>query len=82
MRQIAQIIGKIGVEAVDDRLMTVGTVLAEGNLAQEEITHRIHAITGDEVKRVDDVPNRFRHLLAAHVEKTMTKDTLGQRHAR
>ena len=37
LRQIAEIIGEVGVDAVDDRLMTIIAVLPERDLAQEKI---------------------------------------------
>ena len=47
LRQVADIVGKVGVGAVDDRLMTIAAVLAEGHLAQEEIAHGVHAVLAD-----------------------------------
>ena len=44
LRQIAEVVGQIGIDAVDDRLMAVIAVLAERHLAQEEIAELIDAV--------------------------------------
>ncbi len=44
LREIAEAVGEIGVDAVDDRLVIVVAVLAERDLAQEEIAHLIDAV--------------------------------------
>ena len=44
LRQIAEIVGEIGIDAVDDRLVIVIAVLAERHFAQKEIAQRIDAI--------------------------------------
>ena len=53
LRQIAEIVGEIGVDAVDDRLMAVAAVLAERHFAQEEVAHLVEAVVLDERERVD-----------------------------
>ena len=74
LRQIAEIVGEIGVDAVDDRLMAVVAVLPERHLAQEEIAQRIDAVGLGERKRIDDVADRLRHLLAAVEQKAVGED--------
>ena len=44
LRQVAEIVGEIGVDAVDDRLVAVVAVLAERHLAQEEVAHLVDAV--------------------------------------
>ena len=51
LRQIAEVVGEVGVHARDDRLVRIAAVLAERHLAQEEIAHRIEAISGDQARR-------------------------------
>jgi hypothetical protein len=65
LRQIAEIVGEVGIGAVDDRLVAVGAVLAERNLAQKEIAHLVEPVGVDQREGVDDVADRFRHLLPA-----------------
>ena len=41
MRQVAQLVGEVGVDAADDRFLAVAAVLAERHLAQEEVAHLV-----------------------------------------
>ena len=82
LRQIAQIVGEVGIDAVDDRLVAVAAVLAEGRLAQEEVAHLIGAIAVHEIERVDDVADRLRHLLPAVVEEAVREHAMRQSDAR
>ena len=68
LREIADIVGEIGIDACDDGLVIVVAVLAERHLAQEEIAHLVDAILVSEVEGVDDVADRLRHLLALTVD--------------
>ena len=45
LREIAEIVGEIGVDARDDRLVRIVAVLAERHFAQEEIAHGIEAVS-------------------------------------
>ena len=72
--QIAKVVGKIGIDAIDDRLMAVVSVLAEGNFAQKEIAHLVDAVAIDQSRRIDDIADRLRHLLAAVEQEAMRKD--------
>ena len=76
LRQIAEIVGEIGVDAVDDRLVIVAAVLAERDLAQEEVAHLIDAVLLGEIERIDDVADRFRHLLAAVEQEAVAEHPL------
>ena len=73
LRQVAQLVGQIGVDPVDDALFAVAAVLAERHLAQQEIAHLIDAEAVDQRHRVDDVPHRLAHLLAAVVKESVRK---------
>ncbi len=44
LRQVAEVVGEVRVDAVDDRLVAVVAVLAERHLAQEEIAELIDAV--------------------------------------
>jgi hypothetical protein len=44
LREIAEIVGEIGVDALDDRLVAVVAVLPERHFAQEEVAHLIDAV--------------------------------------
>ena len=63
--EIAKIVGEIGIDAIDDRFVTVIAVLPEGHLAQEEIAKLVDAIGVRQGERVDHVADRLRHLLSA-----------------
>ena len=78
LRQIAEIVGEIGIGAVDDRLMAVAAVLAERHFAQEEIADLVEAVVLDHGERVDDVADRLRHLLAAVEQEAMREHALRQ----
>ena len=63
--EIAEAVGEIGIDAVDDRLGAVAAVLPEGDFAQQEIAQRIDAEAFGQRHRVDDIADALRHLLAA-----------------
>ena len=74
LRQVAEIVGEVGIDAVDDRLVAVVAVLAERHLAQEEIAQLIDAIGVGQRERVDHVADRLRHLLAAVEQEAVRED--------
>ena len=74
LRQVAEVVGEVGVDAVDDRLVAVVAVLAERHLAQEEIAHRIDAVGVGQRERIDHVADRLRHLLAAVEQEAVRED--------
>jgi hypothetical protein len=55
LRQVAEIVGEVGVDAVGDGLEAVVAVLPERHLAQEEIAQLIHAEGVGQVQRIDNV---------------------------
>ncbi len=74
LRQIAEIVGEVGVDAVDDRLVAVVAVLAERHLAQEEIAELIDAVGVGHRERIDHVADRLRHFLAAVEQEAVRED--------
>ena len=82
LRQIAQIVGQIGVDAGDEGLVGIIAVLAEGHLAQEEVAHLIDAVMVDDGEGIDDVADGLRHLLAPVEQKAVAIDAARQLHAR
>ena len=75
LRQVAEVVGQIRVDPLHDRLVRVIAVLSEGDLAQEEIADLVDAVGRDQARGIDDVADRFRHLLAA-VEQESVHDDL------
>ena len=81
LRQIAEIVGEIGIDARDDGLVIVVAVLPERHLAQEEVAHLVDAVLVGKVEGIDDVADRLRHLLAPVEQEAVGIDPLLQRHA-
>ena len=82
LRKIAEAVRKLGIGTIDDRFRTVASVLAEGDLAQKEISERVDAEALGEHHRVDDIADALRHFLAAAEEKSMAVDLLWARQSR
>src|SRR3546814_15814538 len=66
-------------DAVDDRFGAVAAVLAEGDFPQQEVAELVDAECFHEIERIDDVADRFRHLLAAVEEEAMAEHLFRQR---
>ena len=81
LRQVAEVVGEIGIDARDDRFVVVVAVLAERHLAQEEVAHLVDAVLIRKVERIDDVADRLRHLLAAVEQEAVRINPLRQRNA-
>ncbi len=79
LREVAEIVGEVGIDAVDDRLVAVAAVLAERHLAQEEVAHLVEAVVLDQREGIDDVADRLRHLLPAVEQEAVGEDALRQR---
>ena len=79
LRQIAEIVGEIGIDAVDDAFVAVIAVLAERHFAHQEIAQRIDAIGVGQRERIDDIADRFRHLLAAVEQKAVRENAARHR---
>ena len=82
LRQIAEVVGEIGIGAVYDGLVVVAAVLAERYFAQQEIAQLIDAVLHREIEGIDDVADRLRHLLALVEQEAVGIDALRQRDAR
>ena len=65
--QIAEVVGEIGVQPGDERVLREVGVEPERHLAQDEIAKRVvadGAVLGGEGQRLDDVAERLGHLVA------------------
>ena len=82
MRQIAEIVGEVGIDARDDGLVVVVAVLPERHLAQEEIAHLIDTVLIGQVEGIDDAADRLRHLLAPAEQEAVRVDPLRHGDAR
>ena len=82
LRQIAEIVGEIGIDARDDGFVIVAAVLSERHFAQEEIAHLIDAVLIGEIEGIDDVADRLRHLLAPVEQEAVGVDALLHGNAR
>src|SRR5665213_2569292 len=54
----------------------VAAVLPEWHLAQEEVAHLVDPVLVGEVEGIDDIADRFRHLLAAVEQEAVGVDAL------
>ena len=78
MKQVAEIVRKIGVDAPDERVARDIAVLSECDLAQEEVADSVRAELLDEGDGVDDVADRLRHLCTVDDEPAMPVDFFRQ----
>eukprot|EP00967_Tisochrysis_lutea_P091279 scaffold130997_cov28-Tisochrysis_lutea.AAC.1 len=62
--EVAQFISKLGIEAVDQLAVGEITVRAKRNLIHKEVAHGVGTVTLNENKRINDVADGLRHLLA------------------
>ena len=77
--QVAQVVGQVGVDAVDQRFVGERAVVAERHFAQQEVAHGVHAVAVAQLDGVDDVALRFAHLAAAQQQPAVAEHFLGQR---
>ena len=77
-QQVAQIVCQIAVDAVDQSLVGKHTVIAEGNLAQQEIADGIHAVALAQHLGVDHVAHALAHLAAVHQQPAVAEHLAGQ----
>src|SRR4029078_12104403 len=75
LRQVAEVIGEIGVDAIDYRFGRIMAILPEHHFAHEKVAYRFAAVGFDEIERVDDVADRLRHLLTLVQAKTLAEHT-------
>ena len=78
--EVAQIVGKVGVDAVDEQLVGEIAVRAERKRAQQEEAQRVRAVALGQQIRIDDVALGFGHLAAVEQQPAVAEDLLGQRH--
>ena len=74
LRQVAEIVGEVGIDARHDGVVAVIAVLAERHLAQQEIAQRIDPVGVGKGEGIDDVADRLRHLLAAVEQEAVAED--------
>ena len=60
--QVAQVVGEVRVVPVDERLVGVARVLAEGHLPHEKVAHRVHSKIVQQGVGLDDVAAGLGHL--------------------
>ena len=78
-KQIAQIIGQVVIDAVDQGFVGEKAVGAEGNLPQKEISDGVHAVAVAEDHRVYHIALGLGHLAAvSEQEPAVAVDLLGQ----
>ena len=80
--QVAEIVGEVAVDAVHHGAVREVAVIAERNLAQQEVAHLVEPVALDHVERIDDVADRFRDLLALVGPPSVREDPLGRIDAR
>ena len=78
-QQVAEVVGKVAVDAVDEGFVGEHTVVAEGDLAEQEVADGVHAVAVAEDDGVNDVADGLGHLAAVHQQPAVAEDALGQR---
>ena len=79
LRQIAEIIGEIGIDPRDNRFMRIVAVLPERDFTQEEITQLVDPVMRGQRERIDHIADRFGHFLAAVEQESMAEHAFRQR---
>ena len=79
LREVAELVGQIGVDPADDAFLAVTAVLTERDLAQQEVANLVHPERLHQRHRIDDVADRLAHLLATVVEEPVREHPAGQR---
>ena len=77
--QVAQVVCQIAVDAVDQCLVGKHTVVAEGDLAQQEVADGVHAVAVAQDDGIHHVAHRLGHLAAVHQQPAVAEHALGQR---
>ena len=78
-QQVAEVVGKVAVDAVDEGFVGEHTIVAEGDLAEQEVADGVHAVAVAEDDGVNDVADGLGHLAAVHQQPAVAEDALGQR---
>ena len=79
--QVAEVVGEIGIEPPDERLLAEARVLPQRHFGHQEIPERVHAVAVNHVHRIDHVAQRLAHLGLADEPPAVGEDRLRQRHA-
>ena len=77
--QVAQVVRQITVDAVDQCLVGEHTIVAKGDLAQQEVADGVHAVAVAQDNGVYHVAHRLGHLAAVHQQPAVAEHLLGQR---
>ena len=77
--QVAQVVGQVAVDAVDQGLVGEHAVVAEGDLTQQEVADGVHAVAVAQDHGVHDVAHGLGHLAAVHQQPAVAEHPLGQR---
>ena len=78
-QQVAKVVCKVAVDAVDEGFVGEHTVVAEGDLTQQEVADGVHAVAVAEDDGVNDIAHRLGHLAAVHQQPAVAEHPLGQR---
>ena len=79
-QQVAEVVGQIHVDAVDEQLIGEVAVRAEREVAQQEVAQRVGAVALGQQIRVNDVALGLGHLAAVQQQPAVAVDVLGQGH--
>ena len=77
--EVAEVVGEVDVDRVDEQLVREVAVGAERERAQQEEAQRVHAEPLGQHIGIDDVALRLRHLAAVNDEPAVAVDMLRQR---
>ena len=76
--QVAQIVGKVAVDAVDQSLVGEHAIVAEGDLTQQEVADGVHTVAVAQDHRVHHIAHGLGHLAAVHQQPAVAEHPLGQ----
>ena len=79
--EVAEVVGKINIDGVDQQLVGEVAVGTERERAQQEEAQRINAELFRQNIRIDDVALGLGHFAAVHDKPAVAVDVLGKRHA-
>ena len=77
--QVAEVVGKIGVDTVNQRFVGVYAVASKGDFAQQKIADGIHAVALAQYGGIDDVAEGFGHLAAVEKQPAVAEHFFRQR---
>src|SRR5438445_5156914 len=72
--EVAQVVRQVGVITLLETFPAKVTVAGERALAHEVIAKRFGAELGNNLHRLDDIAERFTHLLALEINEAVTED--------